>query len=166
MQGKGVAAGTPAPYANKEAWHPAPAQTLWQGIRVRARASGTQPLGPNKPGGPRQAGGASSGGTEMLSLTCHFAWNCCRGCSHCRHREPPSVCARECARGCMRSCWRCSSLTGPGATAPSPNRSRSPSPLTELRAPPSRLPPPPTPAPLPPFRPASPPSRRAVLTSA
>ncbi|KAF6088398.1 hypothetical protein HJG60_008224 [Phyllostomus discolor] len=94
----------------------------------------------------------------MPSPTCHFAWNCCRGCSH-RRLEPPSVCARGCARGCMRSCWRCSSLTGPGATAPSPNKSRSPSPLSALRAPPSRLPPPPTPASLLPRLPASQPLR-------
>lgn len=129
-----MSAGNPGPPRAPDAWHPAPAQTPGQGIRVRARATGTHPPGPNQPGGPGRA--HPPAGPEMPSPTCHFAWSCCRGCGRRRRLEPPSVRARGCARVSPRS-WRCGSLTAPGATAPSPRRSgrQAPSRLSRPRPP-------------------------------
>lgn len=79
-------------------WHPAPAPAPWQGIRVRARASGTHPPGGNKPDGPGRAGASSVGPRNAFS----YLSLCLDLLPGMWPPQPPG--APECARAWVRAC--------------------------------------------------------------
>lgn len=161
ITGKGGVSGDPGPPRAPDAWHPAPAQTPGQGIRVRARA---------RPGRIRrdQTSPAGPAGRILRGTRNAFSYlSLCLELLPGMRPPPPPPGAPECARAWVRACV-CEILAVrltycSRRHRPLPPIERPPSPLPALPAPPSRLPPPLL---QPPRLPASPPPRRAVLTSA